>query len=261
MSTASYIAEYLKQHHRVAVPWLGKFYLKNSQAKFDEKAESILPPSKEIEFNVNYEIQDDELCQFLAQEKAIPLADAEKEIENFTNYLKNKLSENQEVDVRDLGKFIPTENKIQFIGNRIESDAPDFYGLEEINLTNLNSGTVGAAPQEEYKFQTSVLWIFLLVLPVLGLIFLGFTQRERLFGKKSFDDLSVKTSTHRIQPDSAKIKKEQEKIRLDSLRRDSIVKDSIAKTVLPVYKKPVRKYNSKNYNSKKWRKSKKRANR
>ena len=72
--------------------------------------------------------------------------------------------------------------------------------------------------------------------------YLGITQQELIFGKKSFDDVSVITSTKRIdpktvtKPDSILVKKtnssKQDSLTLDSLKQDSIKKSQVKK-ILP----------------------------
>lgn len=261
MNIASYIVEYLKEQQRVAVPGFGEFILKNSKAVVDEQTKSILPPAKEVAFNVDYEIKDSQLVQYISQKSGTTKDEVQSNIAKLTDYWKKQLAENHILSIEGLGEFHQTENDVKFLGKRIEKSTPDFYGLEEIKLQNLKSIQVVAPNESDYKFNKSLLWIFLLILPLVGIMILAFTQHERLFGKKSFDDLSVKTSTHRITTDSAKLKQQRlEQQKIDSLRQDSISKDSIANAT-PVYKQPSRKYNSKQYNSKTWRKSKKRANR
>lgn len=261
MNIASYIVEYLKEHQRVAVPGFGEFILKNSKAVVDEQAKSILPPAKEVAFNVDYEIKDSYLAQYISQKSGTANDEVQSHIAKLTGYWKKQLAENQILSIEGLGEFHQTENDVKFLGKRFEKSTPDFYGLEEINLQNLKSLQNAASKEGDYKFNRSLLWIFLLILPIVGIIVLAFTQRERIFGKKSFDDLSVTTSTHRITTDSVKLKQQKlEQLRVDSLKQDSITKDSVANAA-PVYKKPSKKYSSKQYNSKKWRKTKKRANR
>lgn len=262
MSVTSYIADFLKEHNRVVVPGFGEFYLKNSKAVVDEQTKSILPPAKEVGFKIDYQATDEQLIHYISQNSNIAASEAEAELNKLTGYWKKHLAESQELSIEGLGRFHQAENDLEFLGNRIGKTTPDFYGLEEIDLKHLKSSKSEVNSNEDYKFNKSILWVFLLILPVLGLLFLAFTQRERLFGKKSFDDLSVQTSTHRIKVDSAKIQQQKlQQLKLDSLKQDSIIKDSIAKQAALAYKKPVKKYNSKNYTSKQWRKSKKRANR
>ena len=262
MNITNYINEFLKERNSVVVSGFGEFFLKNSKAVVDEKTKSILPPAKEIGFNIDYEAKDQGLINFISQKSGLSQSETEADLKKLADYWKKQLSENHLIDIEGLGTFYQSENAVTFKGARIEKTSPDFYGLEEIDLQNLKTPLAHNTSVEDYKINKSILWIFLLILPVAGLIFLAFTQRERLFGKKSFDDLSVKTSTHRIKTDSAKINQAKaDSLKIDSLRQDSIKQDSIKKAVVPVYRKPVKRYTTKKYNSKKWIKSKKRATR
>lgn len=261
MNITAYINEFLKEHNRVVVSGFGEFFLKNAKAVVDEKTKSILPPAKEIGFTIDYQVRDQKLVNYISKKTATSALRVESDLIKLTDYWRKQLSEARQLSIEGLGRFSQTDDELKFHGERIEKASPDFYGLEEIDLQNLKTYSGNHHSEDNYKFNNSILWLFLLILPVLGIIFLAFTQRERVFGKKSFDDLSVKTSTHRIN-DSAKINRANQDVsRIDSLRLDSIKQDSIKKPVVPVYKKPLKKFTTKKYKSKKWSKSKKRANR
>jgi hypothetical protein len=80
-------------------------------------------------------------------------------------------------------------------------------------------------------------------------VYLAFTQ-ELLFGKKSFTNVSVQTSTHRIVKDTTKIVQTGNKVPVsDSLKKDSLVKPA-GKGTKPVPAAPkTLRINGKNKNS------------
>ncbi|MBL1221319.1 hypothetical protein JET18_10740 [Chryseobacterium sp. L7] len=237
MNISAYILEYLKQFGTVTVPGFGVFSLKNSKAIINSDNGSILPPASEIVFAVDYEIQSDELAAFIAGEKQMSLDASKSDLKIQTDFWKKKLQADQFLEIQNLGMINIVEDNTHFKGQRIESGHPDFYGLEEIRLSDINNGekiSTTENREKDYKFKKSILWIFLLVIPVLGILYLAFTQQELLFGKKSFDKVSVQTSTHRIAKDTVKqVVPKPEAAVSDSLKKDSLSKPA-AKGVKPV---------------------------
>jgi hypothetical protein len=58
-------------------------------------------------------------------------------------------------------------------------------------------------------------------LPVGAIIYLAINYQDQIFGKKSFDDVSVKTSTHRI-PEKPKVNPIVPKDSLQTSKTDSL---------------------------------------
>jgi hypothetical protein len=100
--------------------------------------------------------------------------------------------------------------------------------LEEIIISDINNKNlkqkVPVNSEKDYKFNKSILWAFLVIIPVLGIIYVAYTQQELLFGKKSFDktNISVQTKTHRIEKDTVKLHSYTPPV-IDSLKKDSAV--------------------------------------
>ncbi|NML69558.1 hypothetical protein HHL23_07090 [Chryseobacterium sp. RP-3-3] len=228
MNISAYILEYLKQFGTVTVPSFGVFSLKNSKAIINSENGSILPPASEIVFAVDYEIQSDELAAFIAAQKQMSLEASKSDLKIQTDFWKKKLQADQTLEIQNLGMITIEEDTARFKGKRIESGHPDFYGLEEIRLSDINNGekiNTTENREKDYTFKKSVLWIFLVAVPVLGIVYLAFTQQELLFGKKSFDKVSVQTSTHRIVKDTIKVMVHTPETAVsDSLKKDSLSK-------------------------------------
>ncbi|REC75193.1 hypothetical protein DRF60_16215 [Chryseobacterium elymi] len=237
MNISAYILEYLKQFGTVTVPGFGAFSLKNSKAIINSENGSILPPASEIVFAMDYEIQSDELAAFIAAQKQMSLEASKSDLKIQTDFWKKKLQADQFLEIQNLGVIHIEDDKTHFKGKRIEAGHPDFYGLEEIRLSDINNGekiSTKESKEKDYTFKKSILWIFLLVIPVLGILYLAFTQRELLFGKESFDKVSVQTSTHRIVKDTVKeIVPGPEAAVSDSLKKDSLA-NPVGKGVNPV---------------------------
>ncbi|WP_426476326.1 hypothetical protein ACP3T3_13285 [Chryseobacterium sp. CBSDS_008] len=228
MNISAYILEYLKQFGTATVPGFGVFSLKNSKAIINSENGSILPPASQIEFTIDYEVQAEDLTAFIAEQKQMSLEASRSDLKIQTDFWKKKLQAEQVLEIQNLGTVFIEEGHTHFKGKRIESGRPDFYGLEEIRFSDINNGEKVAASvnrEKDFKFKKTILWIFLLVIPVLGILYLAFTQQELLFGKKSFNNVSVQTSTHRIVKDTVKVMVHTPEAPVaDSLKKDSLVK-------------------------------------
>ncbi len=233
MNISAYILDCLKQFGKVAVPKFGVFSLENSKAVINSENGSILPPSTKIAFHSDYQVVSDDLVQFIISQEAVSKEAAESELQIQTDFWKKKLQAEQILEILNLGTVFIEDGELHFKGKRLESDHPDFYGLEEIHFSDIHKGEVFETPknlEKDYKFNKSILWIFLFVVPVLGLLYLAYSQQELIFGKKSFDDVSVQTKTKRIEKkipvkvDSAQIKKADS---VNAFKTDSLQKDSI----------------------------------
>lgn len=228
MNISAYILEYLKQFGSVTVPGFGVFSLENSKAVINSENGSILPPASRIAFISDYEVQSDELVTFMSTQKQMPLAVAKSDLKIQTDFWKKKLQAEQILEIQNLGTIFIEDGQTHFKGNRLQSDHPDFYGLEEIRISEMNNAENSTHPEnteKDYKFNKSILWIFLFAVPVLGLLYVGYTQQELIFGKKTFDKVSVQTKTKRIEKDTATVKKDSAQIKKsDSLKKDSLIK-------------------------------------
>lgn len=260
MNISAYILEYLKQFGTVTVPDFGVFSLENSKAIINSENGSILPPASKIVYTPDYRIQSDELAAFIAGHKQMTVEASKTDLQIQTDFWKKKLQADQMLEIQGLGSIFIEEGETHFKGNRLQSDHPDFYGLEEIRFSDISNKeyqTTADKSEKDYRFNKSILWIFLIIIPVAGILYVAYTQQELLFGKKSFDaaQISVQTTTHRIPKDTIKAKKVTPPVAADSLKKDSLKKDSVAKqNILPaanhVIKEKTPLYNTK----KKWQK-------
>ena len=173
-----------------------------------------------------------------------------------TDFWKKKLQADQILEIQGLGTIFIEDGETHFKGNRLQSDHPDFYGLEEIKISDINNKNlkqnVPVNSEKDYTFNKSILWAFLIIIPVLGILYVAYTQQELLFGKKSFDktNISVQTKTHRIGKDMVKVHPYTPPV-ADSLKKDSVVQQPAQ----PVTEKGVKTLTTKNNNTKtKWQK-------
>lgn len=256
MNISAYILEYLKQFGTVTVPGFGVFSLENSKAIINSENGSILPPASKIVYTPDYEVKSDELAAFIASQKQMPLEASKTDLQIQTDFWKKKLQADQILEIQGLGTIFIEDGETHFKGNRLQSDHPDFYGLEEIKISDINNKNlkqnVPVNSEKDYTFNKSILWAFLIVIPVLGILYVAYTQQELLFGKKSFDktNISVQTKTHRIGKDTVKVHPYTPPV-ADSLKKDSVVQQPAQ----PVTEKGVKTPTTKNNNTKtKWQK-------
>lgn len=242
MNISAYILEYLKQFGTVTVPSFGVFSLENSKAIINSENGSILPPASQIAFMPDFEIQSDDLIAFIAEQKQMSFAASKSDLKIQTDFWKKKLQAEQTLEIQNLGTVFIEEGHTHFKGKRIESGHPDFYGLEEIKFSDIKTkdkSVVSEKSGKEYKFSKSLLWIFLIVIPVLGIVYLAFTNQELLFGKESFkkekDSLKVNAKVAVLVRDTIKV--DSTKIRiadsLKTLKKDSIVKPAEKPVQIP----------------------------
>lgn len=240
MNISAYILEYLKQFGTVTVPDFGVFSLEKSKAVINSENGSILPPASTIVYTPDYEAKSEDLAAFIAGQKQMTLEASKTDLQIQTDFWKKKLQAEQTLEVQGLGTVYIEDGTTHFKGYRLQSDHPDFYGLEEIRISDMHiqspKSAVSSNAEKDYQFNKSILWAFLIIIPVLGIIYVAYTQQELLFGKKSFDNanISVQTKTHRIQKDTVKVQQHAVPA-ADSLKKDS----AIQKTVQPVTQKTV----------------------
>ncbi len=223
-NSSQYILEKLQFQKRVIVPAFGVFSIETSGAQLNNENKSILPPSEWISFSKNFEEQDQTFVTYLASEKNISEESALHELQIQVDFWKKKIAAKEEFSIPELGNFSFQNSNLVFEGKRLPSETPDFFGLEEIVFSEIKNKPQEIASKEsvetsDYTFSKSILWLFLLIIPISVLAYFGYTNKELLFGKKSFDDISIKNATHRIEdPKPKEIKKPV----ADSLQSDSM---------------------------------------
>ncbi len=235
MNISEYILEYLKQHRKIEVLGLGTFFLENSKAIINPENGSILPPSGKIAFSPDFTANSEVLPQYISEKKKISLEQAKNDLAIQTDFWKKKLQADHHLELPFLGEIRSVDDQLQFFGKRLEVEFPDYYGLEEIKFSEIQNATSenqkSKDKKEDYSFNKSLLWVFLILIPVLGIAYFGITNSELLFGKKSFNDYSAQTKTKRIEevpvPKIDSLQQKQDSLKTDSLKVDSLKSKSI----------------------------------
>lgn len=224
MNFNALLLEFLKTNKPLSLSGFGTFYLKNSTAFLDSNGQNFLPPGKEIGFQTEDINQTEDFLKFLAAKKDISLSAAEVEIKNHVTFWNSTLEKDGKLIVENLGDFTLAESVLFFTGNRMEKISPDFYGLEEINLSEIKNRKTA---RKSYHFRPSIWWIAPLLAGVLAITYFGITQPEKIFGKRSFTNLienkpAVKVVKPVIIQDSATLNKSMDSLKMDSLQKTTL---------------------------------------
>ena len=259
MNFSQLLLEFLQKHGSVSLTGFGIFYLKNINAVVDEAGKSILPPGKEVAFQNKSGDREIEFISFLSAQKNISELEAEIEIRKRVTSWNSTLEKEEKLLLENLGTFFLADHQIQFKGTRSENFSPDFYGLEEITIseiTNKNTPSTNIVDKKSFTFSKSVFWVIPLVISVLALTYFGITQPEKIFGKKSFKDGFNKKTVQKLKKDSVKI---DSAIFLNP-NLDSSLTDTLKSSIIP-QKTSSKKWSSKKHINSKWKKAKKPQNR
>lgn len=196
MKISALILAYLKEKGQVRITGFGDFYLENAAAVLSSGNKILLPPAKKITWSPDYHTVGVDFEKYVAHVRNSTRQEASDEIKAQITYWKNKLNEAENFEVENLGAFKFSMDQVQFEGSRIQHEMSDFYGLEEINLTELKKRRGrNAESGGSYRFRKVLLWTLLLGIPAVALAYFGITQPENVFGKKSFDLADLKISS------------------------------------------------------------------
>lgn len=253
MNFSLFLLEFIKKQGSVSLPGFGTFYLHTINAVLDKEGKNILPPGAEVAFKTDISGNGNDFARYLSAEKRTPLINAEIDIKKQINYWNATLHKDKKVEVEHLGTFFLEDSKMIFSGNRTENLSADFYGLEQINISEIKNSPRKSGTS--YQLKKSFFWITPLLIGILGLTYFGITQPEMIFGKKSFKEETPKKEMLPIKKDSVKT----DSLKAVQMAMDSIKNDSLQQSIAPI-KAPVKKWSSKKYSKTQWKKARKPQN-
>ncbi|WP_027375981.1 hypothetical protein [Kaistella palustris] len=255
MNFSQFLFEFLKKEGHATLPGFGVFSLKTAHAFLDKDGKNILPPGLEIAFDNNAEVENQTFVNFLAKEKGMPFNDAQAEIKKQVDFWNLTLEKEGTLTVENFGTFSIDDSKVHFKQTRTGPVSPDFYGLEEINISEIKKPAAikDRNKPRAYRFSKSLVWVLPLLAAIAALAYFGLTQPEMLFGKRSFaeDIKSTPVSQPAVQPLKKDTLQNQNPV-LDSTGTDSLTTAAAAVSA--------KKWSSKKYPKSKWQNQKKRRN-
>ncbi|RZL62121.1 MAG: SPOR domain-containing protein [Pedobacter sp.] len=143
MDILSYLLELLQQSKEVGITGLGTFYKKKFPGRYDKETQSFLPPSYALQFSS--EVKNDEaLINFVATKRNISVESASYYISQFVDEVKQKLEEEHEAELENVGRLFFTEHE----GLSFEAAKNINYGSEFYGLPSLPEAAIDA-PQTE----------------------------------------------------------------------------------------------------------------
>lgn len=221
MNLGLHIFNYLQKNGSVELPGFGVFTIQKKSAHLDESSSVLLPPVQEIKFQKNHLVFNSDLAKYIADKTGENLFVIQTQMKEEVLNWQEKLQKNSTLVIDELGEFVLENQEINLVSKNDFTKNPGYFGLEKIDLKEIEKPKFNNTEVEEtdnqYVFSKTILWSFLFIIPVGGIIFLALNHKDKIFGKKSFD-ISTKTSTHRIERDS---------VTNDTLKKDSVKVNSV----------------------------------
>lgn len=198
-----YILDELKANHKVAIKGFGTFFLKDSTAKVIRNNENILPPAKEIFFHADVHTSDEGFTLSILDKESLAFDEVYQFIQQQVSHWNTLLEHNEDFTIDSIGHFSFDDHKqLSFSGERLDDLSPDYFGLEIISLSPLQKQSAHSSSTEQAsddKLNKAILWTFLVLIPLCGLIGAGLLFATKFSGDKSLNDISVKKGTHSIE--------------------------------------------------------------
>ena len=212
MDLTFYIYSFLREQNTlVNIPKFGVFYLEKKHAIVDESTFQILPPSEMVSFEKKEVLENIDLIDFISQRVGESFEYVQNEVTKEVEKWNRELALNKKLILPKLGEMVLSENGEWFFIPEKNESSQDYFGLEAIKLDKIKIGEVGNC-----FLQKSILWIFLVVVPLVVLVYLSVVYQDLILGESSFEN------TYRIE------KKDKSTIlNKDTLQRDSVVSDSM----------------------------------
>lgn len=209
MNLGLHIFNYLQENGRVELPGFGIFTAEKKSAQLDETSAVLSPPVQEIKFQKNFLVFNSDLSKYMAELADENLFVVQTQIKEVVLLWQEELQKNKRLHIEELGDFVQENQEILLISKDNFITNPSYFGLEKIDLNAI----VNSAEQEfqdsdnQYVFSQSILWTFLLIIPVGGIIYLAMNYQDQIFGKKSFEQKVTNTALNQSkQPLKSQVK-------------------------------------------------------
>lgn len=134
----SIIKELLYEQDFLVIPEFGGFVVKSLPARFSISGNKIIPPTKEIGFNVQLKQSDGVLISRLQKKLNIDISSSNNHIKDFSEYCKGVLNSRRRLTLQGIGFFyFDFENNLHFEAEGGNNFLKDSFGLEGITAREI----------------------------------------------------------------------------------------------------------------------------
>lgn len=129
----------ITENNCVVIPGFGGFLGSFQPASINALHNSLRPPHKTLIFNQNLTLNDGLLLQSICKETGMDFSEASEQLNLFTVGLKNKLNQNQRIELANIGfLFLDEEGQIKFVQNQQYNFLKSSFGLSTLKLNPVN---------------------------------------------------------------------------------------------------------------------------
>lgn len=135
MRIEAYIKDLLFDFDKVVIPGFGAFVGEEQFAFINEETQQIHPPTKQISFNNQLQLDDGILISKIEEEQKISKEAAIEAIQHFVEQLSKQLEASENYNIKGLGILTKTDSgNIQFQQDKGINYFVDAYGLQPVDL-------------------------------------------------------------------------------------------------------------------------------
>ncbi len=124
----------LIKNNSVSIAGLGTFSLNYIPAEVYQFSNSITPPSRQLVFSENIDVNDNSLINTLSEEYDLTIDNAKKEIEKWVSEILSAIDQGISFQINEIGAFKKENNKIIFEAKKDSLIFADSFGLETAKL-------------------------------------------------------------------------------------------------------------------------------
>jgi nucleoid DNA-binding protein len=197
MDITLYIIDYLHQNKTVVLPRFGALSITNTSAQIQTEQASFAPPVYEINFVRDLHSESIDFSKYVAEKLQQPHAEIHEMLKQQINAWNDYLDKNQELYIANVGSFYYQNEALCYTPDESLDHSADYFGLEPLDFKSLEQQEF---KEEKSKLATALVWIFLIILPTLGLLGGVYYFRDYIFNPQKAKNISVDTpSNHKIK--------------------------------------------------------------
>ena len=206
----TYVSELLFLHDCVIIPEFGGFVGNNKSAVLNENTNTIYPPSKKILFNKNLRTNDGLLINHISNSEVISNENSKELVSDYVKNINEKLQKIRTFRIEKVG-LLSTDisGNILFLQDSFTNYNPNSFGLSSQNTTKLNKLEKKIEkiikPISTKTGRKKVWRAAAILLPIIGLSFIGITQEEKIneiySQMANLNPFSVFETTETISPE------------------------------------------------------------